>query len=72
MLQAASTGNHLLATQYAAHIKKDTKMDNLDIPEETYTPEETIPADDSTLEKETVANMNRIDFLTMLEELEFR
>ena len=47
-------------------------MDNLDMPEETHTPEETIPADASTPEKETVANMNRIDFLTMLEELEFR
>lgn len=47
-------------------------MENITPNEETHMSEETIPANDSTLEEETVANMNRIDFLTMLEELEFR
>ncbi len=47
-------------------------MENINPNEEAHTPEETIPAINSTPEEETVANMNRIDFLTMPEELEFR
>ena len=46
-------------------------MDNITPNEEPYTPEEANKADDPDIE-ETVANMHRIDFLTMLEELEFR
>ena len=46
-------------------------MDNITPNEEPHTPEESTRTTDPDTE-ETIADMHRIDFLTMLEELEFR